>query len=913
MKMKATNKIIRWAAFLVASVMLTVGMSACGDKNEIEEPDTPVAPVTPIHPEDYVTIPASGGTVNKDDIAITFPDGTFTADTKVAVTKVQRGKCLGDDEVSTFYQLTLPPTIGKPLTVSIVCDEEGDDINVVAHTRCYRLSEDETTFNDILLESSYSGGVYNSTVPAFYNGTYDADDQLAISIGVAHLEYCGDRDPSEVKATRAQLFNEKFTEGNVSWHFNFSPYFKHAYADKLLLHWDEINETIREAIKQLHDLGLKVTKRDIGMSFKNLGEPDGVFEQSCVKDEWSTVAFNTNILDNFAASRDRFRRSAIHELMHIFQADYDSRWPYNKAGGLNGVVTQGSYQESDELLLLYESGAVWAEQFMGGSFSTEFASTYISDFIQGFDDADLINPDVSRHKRYEYHGYGASVLMQYLTKGMRSHNLNDKSIAELYKIWHDTNYWLSKQGPKNCIKDLTKTHGRDIFQLDYYDDFLISLATGDLIDGISCETLAKSYNGNINATKPTVEVNATCYPFGAQANSFRFSIDDNDSQLESKELLIEQSAEDVCTYLFMLDKEENKWYRVASIFKDMPYAISGFELKEKYGAQGKTTFDFYTLTTTKYRDSSCPSSLKATLRDTEISVSPTELLFSSFGGMKDVIIHHGSYQRYGAMVRPEGHGWCSVATGRGVSIIVQPNTTGQRRTCIVDCYVTNEENPTEAQMVKMPVTVTQEAESDFTIGMAQFYVGVRCNIVEIGSDGRENTKELMGGLKWNDYVTEDGFNHTKDQAGHHFSTTSSYTDEWGHVNERTLSFTIGNNANISEGSRVVVSNLKSTYKLTQENTVETYELTANSIELKVVTYPYMNGLYAEGELRGNAVNQAELKYTNYLRGSLWQKYVETIPDADNSISFILSVTSNEPETPGFRSPVKPTATSSTTR
>ncbi len=64
----------------------------------------------------------------------------------------------------------------------------------------------------------------------------------------------------------------------------------------------------------------------------------------------------------------------------------------------------------------------------------------------------------------------------------------------------------------------------------------------------------------------------------------------------------------------------------------------------------------------------------------------------------------------------------------------------RRRTCIVDCYVTNEENPTEAQMVKMPVTVTQEAESDFTIGMPQLYVGVRCNIVEIGSDGRENTK-----------------------------------------------------------------------------------------------------------------------------------------------------------------------------
>ena len=378
----------RFRPFLLMLLCVSLfGAVSCFGPDDPDNPDDPETPDNPIKSGDYQSVPTSGGTIKLGDISVTFPKSAFPSETKVAITELPKGTVLGDDEVSKFYQLTLPPQIGKSFTVTIQCEEQGNDLNVVVQTPSLRISERECTVSETLLKSSYKNGAYTVTLPETDNADVEEEKaQLPVTIGVGRMEYCGKQGVSKAADTRAAVFEERYTEGNVSCHFNFSRSFKQAYFGELAMNWEEINNTIREAIKYLHGLGLEVTTRDIGMSFADLGDPDGTFAQSPVCNEWSTVAFHTKILKDFNGFRDKFRRSAIHELMHVFQADYDSRSAYNKAGGLNGVLTGGSYLESDELLLLYESGAVWSEQFMGGSFSTSFASDFIPGFFQGFDD-----------------------------------------------------------------------------------------------------------------------------------------------------------------------------------------------------------------------------------------------------------------------------------------------------------------------------------------------------------------------------------------------------------------------------------------------------------------------------------------------------------------------------------------------
>ena len=760
---------MRHFPFILLLGILAFCLPSCEDPVDPFDPDGPENPAVS---GEFQPVPTSGGTVSLGNIAINFPKGSFPSDAQVSITELKKGAELGQDEVSAFYELNLPARIKKSFTVSIKCEEQGDNTQVVAHVPAFSFTDCKSTFGDILLKSTYKNGIYSVTIPEADNDDVEDEDRLTFSIGVANMEYCGKTAFTKSPETRAvSVFDDKYTEGNVSWHFSFSPFFKIANAEKLVLCWDEINETIREAIKHLHDLGLEVTKRDITMTFKDLGIEDGSFAQSAFCNEWSTVQFHKRIIDNFDLYRDKFRRAAIHELMHDFQADYDSRSPYNKAGGLNGKITFGSYRESDELAILYESGAVWAEQFMGGSFSTEFVSNYVSNFVKGFCNAqDILKGDQeanTRYKRYQFHGYGASVLMQYITRGMSEYKLKDKSITELYKIWKKTNYWFSTDGPKNCIKELTKDKGHDLFQLDNYDDFLLSLAQGELIPDISVINLSSSSNGRIGDGDSSAEHSETCYPFGCAVSKFLFQTKDYKS-LENKDLVIEQNADGIQTYviIFSSGKQFEKWgYRAT---KDNPITISGKELIEYYRKKtgNDINFTIYTVSTTRDNKETLKTSTKVSLVD-GVYVEPTELSFAADGGTKNVKVHYGTYKYYGAKVRSEGSGWCGVATASNVSIdiTVQPNTTDKKRECIVDIYVSNVKDASEEEKVKMPVKVTQAAGSGNQDG-------VSINFGYVDFQSKMKAKD-----SWTEW-TEDGGNKsgTKESSREH-SFMLTFADE----------------------------------------------------------------------------------------------------------------------------------------
>ena len=908
--MDTRNKQHRWLLHLLGAAILLLGLAACGSSEDsVDEPNKP-KPEVPVDDGDWQTVPATGGTIEKGDITITFPSGTFDSDTKVAVTEVRKGSVLGEADASTFYQLTLPPKINKSYKVTLQSNEQGDDVCVVAHTLGLRLSENEYNYTDILLEPTLSNGAYTVTLPPTSNDDFEDNETLAVNIGLAHMSYWGKNGGSKVRPTRAPVFDETFTEGNVSWHFSFPSYFKIRYGEALALHWDEINDVVREAIKKLHDLGLKVTKRNITMTFSStIGDAFGTFTQSEYCNEWSTVEFHTKILDNFEGSiegqncREEFRSSAIHELMHIFQADYDPRCAYRKAdkiGSLTSKISEDwAIHDGSERLMLYESGAVWAEQFMRGSFSRNFAHKYIKGFIKGFYDVGEIyegsTDETNKHKAYESHGYGMSSLMQYLTRKMTKYKMDDNSVLKLYTIWNKTNKWT-----KDCIQELTSTAGYDLMALDHYDDFLLSLLEGELIKDEDIMGMEAPNYGQLNDKNLTVIAEGKCYAHGCQINTFSFNISD-DIALDTKQLVVDQKEEGVHTYLYFASKgkTEKQGYKA---WKDSPTIVEGADIKKEFHNSDlkKTSFTIYTVTMSDYNRKTEPYKVELSLKEA-VSVSPDSLGFGASGGTQSTFINYGTYKYYGAKVRSEGNGWCGVEAPKGspgeIKVTVLANTTGKKRECVIDCYVAEEADATEKEWVKMPVKITQQADSKsrYKISLVDLYTSIKCNITEILSNGQKGEISLLGGFRMFSYIQGDNCEMTEDDTGIHISGSYEDTDDEGVKTEYSLSLTIGNLDGF-EGGSTTVSNLKATHKVTSKNTVETHELSVSGvIPMSGKPDDYHNGAFSAAfELRGDQVNGAEVKYTkNYKNGTVLQKDARIVSDPENSINVSLMVWKQE--------------------
>lgn len=83
--MKTTKSISKFWMWLLTLCLIASSFCACSKDNETG--DEPLLPTTPVSNSDWQTIPKSGGTIEKGDITLEFPSGTFGEETKVAVSE----------------------------------------------------------------------------------------------------------------------------------------------------------------------------------------------------------------------------------------------------------------------------------------------------------------------------------------------------------------------------------------------------------------------------------------------------------------------------------------------------------------------------------------------------------------------------------------------------------------------------------------------------------------------------------------------------------------------------------------------------------------------------------------------------------------------------------------------------------
>lgn len=584
--------------------MMAIVMIACGSEEKIDEP---LAPDTKIVDDDWQTIPASGGTIEKDDITIEFPNGTFSKDTKVAVSEVSKGQICGDKEVSKFYQITMPVSTAKSFTIKIKCEEKGEDMNAVVHSPGLEVSEKRQCYHNLTVESSYTNGEYTVNIPVFTNG--QTDETASFSIGIAHMLRIG----IGYAGTRGW---EQYIKqvGNAQWHFDDVD---KKYHDNLM----KISADVKRALENIQNLGFELSEwRDIPIHFEDLKtrgenpEPlSGAFTQDNFLDSWSSITIHTDILKNYenhlTDDQINSKRTPIHELLHYYQADLDPRVPLIKA------KTRG------EENLLYESAAVWIEKFNDdGTPSEEFVRKYLEEFVRGLNNAKELN-----NGNYARHGYGMSALLEYITT-KRTHEKFDKnSVSELYKQWKDdansTKTAFNKTAfvyLKNWVE--SDKHKSDLFKGWNYDDFLLKLMKGEVLSGYNIS----KYNCTKNITRELtdmgeVSISEQCYPYGCLPMHCTIDgeIFNEKGFFNNKQLVIEQKGIGVQTYvLYYVNKKVMQFKGEA--LRDSPIIIDGKTLESfRKNDNERYFFLFYPMSTTYTNEKPLSSEVVVRLEDAE--------------------------------------------------------------------------------------------------------------------------------------------------------------------------------------------------------------------------------------------------------------------------------------------------------
>lgn len=397
---------------LLFLAFITMGLMACSTKEDVADEREPLKPETPVEKDEWETIQPDGGVIERDDITIQFPKGTFSSETKVAVSEVKKGQILGEDEVSKFYQITLPYSCAKEFKVKIKCDKNGDDINAVVHAPSMAIGPYKKKYSDITLESTYSNGEYTFTIPASSNE--GVSDNANLSVGIAKRN----RIAGESAGTRAV--------GGISWHYDIGTF----HQQKYLANWTKADYpgTIKSALQQIQKLGFKIDgTRNLPVSFEVMDEgTSGYLDQDGWNDIWNGIVLNDRYITDFDNYNAKYpvKRTCIHELLHYYQSHYDPRWPSVK------MATDGDER------MIYECAAVWSEKFNdGGSPSLDFVSQYLPRFLTSLTEVKKAHEDDKESKNYYAdHGYGMAALIEYLTTQRKSEGIDDNSVVELYEI-----------------------------------------------------------------------------------------------------------------------------------------------------------------------------------------------------------------------------------------------------------------------------------------------------------------------------------------------------------------------------------------------------------------------------------------------------------------------------------------------
>ena len=605
---------------ILMALFVAFSMAACDEKGDdgSNEPDVPKPPTT-VDDDDWQAVPSSGGTIEKDSISITFPSGTFSGDTKVAISNVSKGKIYGDLEVSPFYQITMPVTTKRATTIKIKSQKLDDDVSFVFHSAGLARSAGQVLETNTFLETTYYNGEYIATLPIFENEEESATDFFAVGLARAH-------DDSQTRGAtphRATLNGEGQVKG-IKWKL---------YTDKSAYdfwNWDKVTmgsdlekmiKNITDALTIITDLGFTLQDKDRVIPYYYISDSSkwGYFVQDKWHDSRSYIGISVNLLYSAKSSGDEFSMpcTVLHETFHYFQADYDNRCATKKAGGLYGT---GYYYDNEGIL--YEMGAVWIEQFVNnGQLNASFLKEtvfgdvfYTGDDVNGKGDKLGFGYELSRwgngedtgYNRLECNqqqGYTMGPILYYITTEMSAWNFYKTSVVDLHRLWREK--WKSdKYNSYYILDEWVKSHYSDFFLDDSIDKYWLKLWEGKLVKDFCIADLFGRNVFFIKDKNKKFVLGDDCYPYGCGVRMVTLQ-GFKDTPLNDKELVIKQENANVHTYVIYSSKNSNyKTFRevqkdgaIRCVAVGDSIVIKGSTLEQMREADGNLDTEFFLITT----------------------------------------------------------------------------------------------------------------------------------------------------------------------------------------------------------------------------------------------------------------------------------------------------------------------------
>ena len=492
-----------------------------------------------VSPADWQAVSEAAGKIEKEDVVLEFPAGTFGQTDKVAITKMASGAVGGDDEKSPFYQFTMPDGgSSHPVTVSFHYDGDPSEVRVAMKTEYYAMSLEERLKTVRIMESTAEDGVISVTIPETQS---DEGDHPVFSLGLVPAD-----DAQSDSGTRAEDQLSQWTFGWNMWSWEKAPYKSVS---------KQINDYLRANIPYAQSLlsarGFQIPK--IYYEIQDLGEAKKVNGKEA-KFVWGYsitprfiksrgyILLNVRGLAKVAGNpagdpANELPKTIIHETLHALHTHcYDPRW---------ALTEEVSGTFGSQWTMLSEAIAVWTEQFadaakcVSGPAGEE--DNYMR-FVKSF-----FPPEWwVGSGNYASHGYGMAAFIQWLSK-----KTNPNSIVRLLQ--------LQKEGysdvRKVFDKFLEEKHLK-FFDTEHYLEFAKSYCEGELISGANYSVF--EYSKIVKSSAPFSasydKSGGKVYSYGFAPAWFKFD----------KELMQAYSDENLSFSQNTEGLETHVWYEGAS-------------------------------------------------------------------------------------------------------------------------------------------------------------------------------------------------------------------------------------------------------------------------------------------------------------------------------------------------------------
>lgn len=865
--MRTITKHVRATLSLMCVVLLlSTTFAACSDSNDPKEPNNPD---TPVNTGDDMTVPASGGTITKGDISITFPSGTFDSDTKVTITEVKKGTAIGRCEASPFYQLTLPLKTSKPFTVRMKSNYTDGEAEFVLLTAGYSISYDRDLTNETVLETTYSNGEYTATMPIIEGN--DSKENGSVIIGLGRL-------PDDIIAASRTVTRGIGSviglDGNVKWNLSIN----YGYIDKYSQNYKklddalvDVNMHIKEAIKTIHGLGIKMPD-GVTINYRLCALKDAYGEYSASKICRSEDCIYLHDGMVLKGQTNLLKQTIIHETLHNYQTYY---LPYYY------LPLRMAALKNDQRSM-YEIGAIWIEKYANGGkingdwqlWESGLCKTFNNHFRIGLSQSS--NDVKALFEDYDLQGYAQAPLLYHMIKRNNSTVVGDTVVANLYGKFMAK---ISEEG--YTLIDVLNEWYYDNYKDHFFDgtdninNYYLSLWKGELMNDFNfsmfelymlAEEMPFDY---MNEKKSKLSLDGKVYPYGCEGLIFKMDRTCfKDSLLNNDEMVIKQEAEGVKTYLLYSNGSKIIQYPKVAVLGDS-ICIPGAELE---ALRPKGVFNNYFFLLTVRENSSLtdkgsiPSKESVEIREINATVTPTEMAFFSDGGTLEAKVTAPGFSHFGVRVDNDYSSWLSATPAKGGKIMVtaKANTTTEERTGYVKCYVAKSAGSPETEWVWLssPIKVTQEAgEGDVTTYHVDVYFTckVKADYITTTTYGDGSPTVSKGVWFYDDYSFTGETDVEISGSTLHITVSESKSGS-----EKSLSFDIQNLS--GDYKQSVVNNIK--YEMTYHTDEDNYSSDAIEIANLPLDDAYKNEYQPGGWVRFVAQGEG-VQFSDFRHYKAW--------------------------------------------